>query len=889
MSGSDDNTRVRELEARLADAHRQQTAMSEVLRVISSSPADTRPVFEMIARHAMQLCDSQFCAVFRFDGELIHLVAHHGLSPEGTVAYERGFPRRPSRINAIGRAIQDRAFVEIPDVEADPEYGNRDLARAVTFRAILAVPLLFNGQPLGGIAVSRASVGPFPGKHIDLLRTFADQAVIAIENVRVFRALGARTEALTRSVDEMRALGEIGQAVSSTLDLDTVLMTIISHAVELSQADAGGTIYEFDEAAEVFVPRASHGMSDAMVAGLRESRIGLGETSLGKCAQRRAPFQMPDIGLMSEGPVRDLLLREDVRAVLAVPLLREERVIGGLVIRRKAVGEFSPSVVTLLQTLSSQSVLAIQNARLFRELADKGKQLEVASQLKSQFLANMSHELRTPLNAIIGVTEMLHEDAVDLKREDEFEPLGRVLRAARHLLALINDILDLSKIEAGKMDIHIESFAIGPLIEDVVQTIATMATKNGNEVVVDVASDLGTMRADQTRIRQALLNLASNANKFTENGTVTIGARRGVEAGREWVTLAVTDTGIGLTPEQMGKLFQDFVQADASTTRKYGGTGLGLAISRRFCQMMGGDIAVASEPGRGSTFTIRLPAEVGAVQPAAAVRDAAASRASGTGSEAPTILVVDDDQTVREIIERHLTREGFAVVTARGGQEGLRLARELHPAAITLDVMMADLDGWTVLAAIKGDPELADIPVILVSIVDEKNRGYALGATDYLVKPVDRARLSGVLRNICGAAGRRVLLVDDDDTVRRGMRQALEKDGWQVGEAENGRVALVRLAEARPDIIMLDLMMPEMDGFEFLVEMRSRAEWRDVPVLVVTAKDLTTEEQSRLNGDVERVLQKGSSELDEMLQEISRVLPGSIERGRGKKVPGGTS
>jgi hypothetical protein len=397
------------------------------------------------------------------------------------------------------------------------------------------------------------------------------------------------------------------------------------------------------------------------------------------------------------------------------------------------------------------------------------------------------------------------------------------------------------------------------------------------------------MRADQTRIRQALLNLASNANKFTEKGTVTIGARRSFEAGREWVTMAVTDTGIGLTPEQMGKLFQDFVQADASTTRKYGGTGLGLAISRRFCQMMGGDIAVASEPGRGSTFTIRLPAEVGAVQPAAAVRDAAASRASGTGSEAPTILVVDDDQTVREIIERHLTREGFAVVTARGGQEGLRLARELHPAAITLDVMMADLDGWTVLAAIKGDPELADIPVILVSIVDEKNRGYALGATDYLVKPVDRARLSGVLRNICGAAGRRVLLVDDDDTVRRGMRQALEKDGWQVGEAENGRVALVRLAEARPDIIMLDLMMPEMDGFEFLVEMRSRAEWRDVPVLVVTAKDLTTEEQSRLNGDVERVLQKGSSELDEMLQEISRVLPGSIERGRGKKVPGGTS
>jgi len=418
----------------------------------------------------------------------------------------------------------------------------------------------------------------------------------------------------------------------------------------------------------------------------------------------------------------------------------------------------------------------------------------------------------------------------------------------------------------------------------VVQTIATMATKNGNQVVVDCAADLGTSRADQTRIRQALLNLASNANKFTEKGTVTIGARRGMEAGREWVTMAVIDTGIGLTPEQMGKLFQDFVQADASTTRKYGGTGLGLAISRRFCQMMGGDITVASEPGKGSTFTIRLPAEVGAVQPAAAVKDAVAARPGTAAAGAPTILVVDDDPTVREVIERHLTREGFTVVSASGGQEGLRLARELHPAAITLDVMMPDLDGWTVLVAIKGDPELADIPVILVSIVDEKTRGYALGATDYMVKPVDRARLSGMLRNICGTAGRQVLLVDDDDLARRGMRQALEKDGWEVGEAENGRVALARLAEVRPDIIMLDLMMPEMDGFEFLVEMRARAEWRDIPVLVVTAKDLTAAERTRLNGDVERVLQKGSSELDEMLQEISRVLPGSIARGHGKKV-----
>jgi signal transduction histidine kinase/CheY-like chemotaxis protein len=688
--------------------------------------------------------------------------------------------------------------------------------------------------------------------------------------------------------DQLRALGEVGQAVSSTLDLETVLLTIITHAVRLSKADEG-TIYEYDEAAEVFVARANFGVSDTMVKYLHESRIRLGETSVGICAARRAPFQIPDMEQAEDDRLRDFLLSEGIRSVMAVPLLREDRVIGALVIRRKTAGEFPDSVVTLLHTFAGQSVLAIQNAQLFKEIQAKGEQLESASELKSQFLANMSHELRTPLNAIISITEMLQEDARDLKREEEYEPLERVLRAARHLLALINDILDLSKIEAGKMDIHTESFAIAPLIEDVVQTVNPMSVKNGNRVVVNYPADIGMMRADQTRIRQALLNLASNANRFTERGTVAIDAKRAIAEGREWVTIAVTDTGIGLTPEQMGRLFQDFVQADASTTRKYGGTGLGLAISRRFCQMMGGDITVESELGRGSTFTIRVPAEIDGVdQPVATARDTGRPRPGALMSAGSAILVIDDDQSVLDLTERFLTREGFSVVTAKGGHQGLRLARELHPAAITLDVMMADLDGWTVLAAIKGDPELADIPVILLTIVDEKNRGYSLGATEYMVKPVDRGRLIHVLRDICGPVGRHALIVDDDDMMRRGIRLALLQDGWEVIEAENGLTALERLAEARPDIIVLDLLMPEMDGFEFLVEMRGRAEWRDIPVLVLTAKDLSAEDRSRLNGDVERVLQKGASELDELLQEIGRILPGSIERGRGKTSTGKT-
>ena len=684
---------------------------------------------------------------------------------------------------------------------------------------------------------------------------------------RLEKQVEERTVELSKSLEELRALGDVSQAVNSTIDLETVLSTIIAKAAQLSGTEAG-TIFEYDEATQEFYFRASYGMDETLIAAVKGQKGHWGETILGQSVLQRTPMQLADATQATSSLVLDAIVRAGFRALLVIPLISPDRIVGALVVRRKAPGEFPQSTINLLQTFAAQSVLAIQNARLFHEIEEKGHELEVASKHKSQFLANMSHELRTPLNAIIGITEMLQESARDFNRDDEIEPLDRVVRAGRHLLTLINDILDLSKIEAGRMELFLESFPLAPLIEDVAKTLGSLAAKTNNRIVIDCPPGLGTLHADQTRFRQALLNLASNANKFTQNGTVTIAAQSQRIDSREWIIIAVTDTGIGMTEEQMGRLFQEFSQADASTARKFGGTGLGLAISRHFCRIMGGDITVESKQGEGSKFTIRLPRFV--QTDAAIVPYADPTPSVVEATEAPLILVVDDDETARELVVRHLEGAGFSAVVAKGGQEGLRLVRELRPAAVTLDIMMPDLDGWTVLAAMKGDPALANIPVVLMSIVDQKNRGYALGAADYLVKPVDRVKLVKTLTGICGATAGHVLLVDDDEVVRRGVRQALEPIGWKVTEAENGQVAVDSLIAARPDVIILDLMMPKMDGFEFLNELRGRPVWQDIPVVVITAKDLTEVERNRLNGGVERIIQK--TDRDEMLRQLSREI-----------------
>jgi signal transduction histidine kinase/CheY-like chemotaxis protein len=528
------------------------------------------------------------------------------------------------------------------------------------------------------------------------------------------------------------------------------------------------------------------------------------------------------------------------------------------------------------------NTMSAELERLFNELKRAQNELAQArdvaldaNRAKSTFVANMSHELRTPLNAIIGYSEMLQEEATDLEQEQLIPDLQKIQTAGKHLLGLINAVLDLSKIEAGKMELYLESFTVEPLVGEVANLIQPLARKNANVLEVDCPPAVGSMYADLTKVRQVLFNLLSNACKFTKDGRVSLKVERANEAGAEWLHFNVSDTGIGMTPEQMSRLFQPFTQADAATMRTYGGTGLGLALCHHFCEMMGGSVTVRSQAGRGSTFTVRLPARV--AEPALAPTPDLGSRLESTSDEialdAPAILVIDDDATARDLLVRALTRERFRAYTATGAEEGLRLARELRPDAITLDVFMPGADGWSALSALKSDPTTADIPVIMITMSEDKRLGYVLGATEYLTKPVDRERVASVLRNILGkAASPRVLVVGRDPQARQVLARAIEPEHWTLVEANNGSQALECMSEHRPDVVLLDLMPPDVDDFAFVQALRANTAWQSVPVVVISAMDLTNEELEQLNGSVQAVLSKSDLELDLLMTEVRKLV-----------------
>ena len=487
---------------------------------------------------------------------------------------------------------------------------------------------------------------------------------------------------------------------------------------------------------------------------------------------------------------------------------------------------------------------------------------ESANRAKSAFLANMSHELRTPLSAVIGYTELLEEEGQD---ETILNDLGKIKGNAKHLLSLINDVLDLSKIEANKMELFAETIELEPLLQEVTATVETLVKTKANTLVLDCGERLGTMRTDAVKLRQCLFNLLGNACKFTENGQITLRVRRD----GEWLSFAVEDTGIGMSPEQLRRLFQRFTQADESTTRKFGGTGLGLALTRAFARLLGGDVTVTSTEGRGTCFTLRVPGE--APDGAAPLDDAPEAAGAAIHESRDLVLVIDDEASQRELLNRFLTKQHFAVCTTPDGRSGLDMARSLQPRVILLDVMMPDLDGWAVLKALKADPATADIPVVIVSFVAEAKLGASLGAADTITKPVDWAKLKRLLDGF-RASGRDVLVVDDDEDLRARLRDALERGGWSVREAGDGSAALTEVERAAPHLIVLDLTMPVLDGFAFLHRLREAPRGANIPVVVLSARDITAAERARLTA-AERVLRKGDISLGELTAEI-RALHG---------------
>ena len=597
--------RVEDRTRELTESLEQQTATGEILRVISSSPTDVQPVLTAVAESASQLCGAADALIHRIEGDVMRRVAHFGSVPVAP-----GFDVRPlSSGTPSGRAVVERRTIHIADILDEFARGDypeaQVLQQGAGFRTILATPLTRDDTPVGVIVLRRMEVRPFTDKQIELLKIFADQAVIAIENVRLFTELQARTAELTRSVGELEALGEVGRTISSSLDLETVLATVVSRANQLAEAD-GGAIYEFDEATRVFRLRATDRFPEEFATALRTTPLVYGEGAVGRAAMTRQPIQVPDVTDTDAytSSVRDALLRFGYLSLLAVPLITEDEVVGALVVNRHAAGAFADRTVELLRTFATQSALAIQNARLFQEIEDKGRQLEIANQHKSEFLASVSHELRTPLNAIIGFSEVMLERMFGDVNEKQEEYLNDILSSGRHLLSLINDILDLAKIEAGRMELEASDFDLPQAIDNTLILVRERAIRRGIALERTVDPQLGEVKGDERKIKQVLLNLLSNAVKFTpEGGRIEVRAALADGAAE----ISVTDTGVGIAPEDHAAVFEEFRQVGTDYARKHEGTGLGLALARKFVELHGGKIWVKSQVGQGATFTFTIP------------------------------------------------------------------------------------------------------------------------------------------------------------------------------------------------------------------------------------------------------------------------------------------
>jgi signal transduction histidine kinase/DNA-binding response OmpR family regulator len=843
----------------LAEAREQLTATSEVLAVIGRSASDLDGVLETVVESARKLCGADVGLVFLVDEDRYRFAYGSGMTSE----YRELITNNPvvlDRRSLAGRVVLDGRATQITDVLTDPDYGRSDAQRAAGYRTIMGVPMLLDDEAVGVLQLWRHQVDPFSDRAVEVLTTFAAQAALAVRTVDLVRVLESRTHELARKVNQLEALGAVGQGVSSSLNLIEVLTTIILQAVIMSGTD-GGSIYEFDEDAKEFQIRTACGTSPEVLDALRRTRIGLDDTFLGKAATRGHPMGLPDLRDAPLDPHLSVLAEDGWRSLVAFPMLHEGRIVGALVVRRHTPGHLPDEITDLLESFASQSALALINAQLYRRLERQSAALEVASRHKSEFLASMSHELRTPLNAIIGFSEVLLERMFGELNERQDEYLRDIWSSGKHLLELLNDILDLSKIEAGQMVLNRSEFVVRKSLEYCLSLVREQAMKQKIRLSLELDPEVGQLDADRLRFRQVVLNLLSNAVKFTpEGGRVDV---RASIQGQDLV-VTVADTGVGVAVEDHQRIFDSFQQGTRPSEQAEG-TGLGLTLSKRIVELHGGRIWLESEVGRGSTFGFALPA--GSDEPVLtsiprAGTDAGLTTEPATGP-GPTVVVVEDDRRSFDLLRAYLEAAGVRVVGARDGEEGLDTARRLTPAGVILDILLPGIDGWEVLAQLKADPRTAPIPVIVVSMLDERGRGFALGAAEYLVKPVDKEQLLAAVYRAASMPERKhtVVAIDDDPLAIELARANLEPAGWTVLGAASGQEGLALIRERQPSVVLLDLLMPGMDGFEVVEALRAEPGTKTIPVVILTSKSMTSQDKERLKGRIMYVARKTEFDL----------------------------
>ena len=720
----------------------QSVATHEILVALSRAGADPEEILDVIVERAARLCRAPVCQLYLVEPEVIRLSRIFGNFPDDFRSYVRDHPIARNRESMVGRAVVDRSIQRVDDVLADPEYRRRDMQQVAGYRSLLSAPMMLGDEVVGVLSLWRTEVDPFDEDAVQTLGLFAVQAAIVLRQVELLGALESRSAELATKVAQLEALRDVGVGVSSSLNLDEVLTRIVANAVQLTAA-GGGSVMEFDPVTETFRVRAAYGSSERLLARLRTVEIRRDSTLVGQAALDGHPLEVADLAaLSSRDPHLEALFSDGWRSVLAVPVHRGDDLVGALVIRRRTAGLFDPNLRDLLQTFAGQSGLAIVNARLYGELDTQRRELEVASRHKSEFLASMSHELRTPLNAVIGFSEVLMDRMFGDLNERQAEYVRDIWSSGRHLLELLNEILDLSKVEAGQMVLEPSAISVPVALESALSMVRERAASHGIALSLDVGPDVDVVEADELRFKQVVLNLVSNAVKFTpDGGSVAVTARR---QGADLV-VAVADSGPGIPEVDRERIFDSFQQGGRGAP-KAEGTGLGLTLSRRIVQLFGGRLSLESEEGQGSTFTFSLPVyPVTGPDGPTPGGDPDASR--------PTILLVEDDRASLDLMIAYLVGSPALVLTARDGVEALEMVRRSPPDAVVLDLRLPRIDGWEVLAEIKGDPATAHVPVVVASIVDDRPRGLGLGAVAYLTKPIGRADLLDALAT-AGVLGR---------------------------------------------------------------------------------------------------------------------------------------